>query len=292
MKKRLALVLASAMFLLSACGGGSTSTATTEAPGKSQAPQETTAPAAGTKETAAPAAGEVIRIGCPQPLTGTNALVGDTTVKAAQLAVKQINASGGLLGRQVELVVYDDQASPEEAVKIATKLIEVDKVDMVCGSLISSCVLASGQFFEEAKIPCIGTGLSSTWMQQGWDYVFRACPNAGMGMPALAGYMKNLGITKIAIFQGQDDSSASGAEDMRNACREGIRTIPGRLPRFSTQSPRPCLPPPFPPPRRLLQSSSGSSAMKVWCSTRRPCPWIISRWQERQETATASCSPM
>ena len=79
MKKRLALVLASAMFLLSACGGGSTSTATTEAPGKSQAPQETTAPAAGTKETAAPAAGEVIRIGCPQPLTGTNALVGDTT---------------------------------------------------------------------------------------------------------------------------------------------------------------------------------------------------------------------
>lgn len=226
MKKRLALVLASAMFLLSACGGGSTSTATTEAPGKSQAPQETTAPAAGTKETAAPAAGDVIRIGCPQPLTGTNALVGDTTVKAAQLAVKQINASGGLLGRQVELVVYDDQASPEEAVKIATKLIEVDKVDVVCGSLISSCVLASGQFFEEAKIPCIGTGLSSTWMQQGWDYVFRACPNAGMGMPALAGYMKNLGITKIAIFQGQDDSSASGAEDMRNACREaGIEVL-------------------------------------------------------------------
>lgn len=140
--------------------------------------------------------------------------------------MKQINEQGGLLGRQVELVVYDDQASPEEAVKIATKLIEVDKVDVVCGSLISSCVLASGQFFEEAKIPCIGTGLSSTWMKQGWEYVFRACPNAGMGMPALAEYMKNLGIDRIAIFQGQDDSSASGAEDMRNACKDaGIEVL-------------------------------------------------------------------
>lgn len=229
MRKGFAIALASAMMLLSACGGSGGATAAapqdtqakTESAAGSEAPQDTGAP----NDTAA-AGGDVIKIGCPQPLTGTNALVGDTTVKAAQLAVKQINAEGGLLGRPVELIVYDDQASPEEAVKIATKLIEMDKVDLVCGSLISSCVLASGQFFEEAKIPCIGTGLSSTWMKQGWEYVFRACPNAGMGMPALADYMKNLGITKIAIFQGQDDSSASGAEDMRNACKDaGIEVL-------------------------------------------------------------------
>ena len=228
MRRGFALAMASAMVLLTACGGsqgasGSAAPADTQA---TQAPEAGKDTGAAADTTAAAASGDVIKIGCPQPLTGTNALVGDTTVKAAQLAVKQINEQGGLLGRQVELVVYDDQASPEEAVKIATKLIEVDKVDVVCGSLISSCVLASGQFFEEAKIPCIGTGLSSTWMKQGWEYVFRACPNAGMGMPALAEYMKNLGITKIAIFQGQDDSSASGAEDMRNACKDaGIEVL-------------------------------------------------------------------
>lgn len=228
MRRGFALALASAMVLLTACGGsqgasGSAAPADTQA---TQAPEVGKDSAAAADTTAAAASGDVIKIGCPQPLTGTNALVGDTTVKAAQLAVKQINEQGGLLGRQVELVVYDDQASPEEAVKIATKLIEVDKVDVVCGSLISSCVLASGQFFEEAKIPCIGTGLSSTWMKQGWEYVFRACPNAGMGMPALAEYMKNLGIDRIAIFQGQDDSSASGAEDMRNACKDaGIEVL-------------------------------------------------------------------
>lgn len=225
-KKGLALTLVSTMVFLAGCSGGASGGTTTAAP---EASKETAAAANDStqapKESAA-ASGEVIKIGCPQPLTGTNALVGDTTVKAAQLAVKQINEAGGILGRQVELVVYDDQASPEEAVKIATKLIEVDKVDIVCGSLISSCVLASGQFFEEAKIPMIGTGLSSTWMKQGWEYVFRACPNAGMGMPALATYMKGLGIAKIAIFQGQDDSSAAGAEDMRNACKEaGIEVL-------------------------------------------------------------------
>ena len=144
MRRGFALALASAMVLLTACGGsqgasGSAAPADTQA---TQAPEAGKDSAAAADTTAAAASGDVIKIGCPQPLTGTNALVGDTTVKAAQLAVKQINEQGGLLGRQVELVVYDDQASPEEAVKIATKLIEVDKVDVVCGSLIS-CVLAS-----------------------------------------------------------------------------------------------------------------------------------------------------
>ena len=138
MRRGFALALASAMVLLTACGG-SQGASGSAAPADTQATQ---APEAGKDSAAAAdtaaASGDVIKIGCPQPLTGTNALVGDTTVKAAQLAVKQINEQGGLLGRQVELVVYDDQASPEEAVKIATKLIEVDKVDVVCGSLISS----------------------------------------------------------------------------------------------------------------------------------------------------------
>ena len=127
MRRGFALAMASAMVLLTACGG-SQGASGSAAPADTQAGKDTGAAA---DTTAAAASGDVIKIGCPQPLTGTNALVGDTTVKAAQLAVKQINEQGGLLGRQVELVVYDDQASPEEAVKIATKLIEVDKVDVV-----------------------------------------------------------------------------------------------------------------------------------------------------------------
>lgn len=224
MKKGFALGLAATMFLLSACSGQGTASGD-QSSAAEDAAAEVSEEAGASGESGA-SGGDVIKIGCPQPLTGTNALVGDSAVKGAQLAAKEINEAGGILGKQVEVIVYDDQASPEEAVKIATKLIEVDQVDVVVGSLISSCVLSSGQYFDEVQIPCIGTGLSSTWMEQGWEYVFRACPNSGMGMPALAEYMKSMGITKIAIFQGQDESSASGANDMRAACEDaGIEVL-------------------------------------------------------------------
>lgn len=168
--------------------------------------------------------GEIV-VGCPQPLTGTNALVGDACVKGVQLAAKQINENGGLLGKQLRVVVYDDQASPEEAVKLATKLIEVDKVDIICGSLISSCMLSAGNFYEEAQIPTVGSGIGTTWMEQDWQYVFRACPNSGMAMPALAEYMKGLGIDTVGIFHGQDDSSLSSAEAFMAACEASGITV-------------------------------------------------------------------
>ncbi|MGI6162096.1 MAG: ABC transporter substrate-binding protein [Christensenellales bacterium] len=207
------------MMFMTACG--STQTPTGDASPGTAPDTKTTAPA----NTDDDEGGKLI-VGCPQPLTGTNAMVGDAALKGAQLAVKQINDAGGILGKQLELVVYDDQASPEEAVKIATKMIEVDKVDWICGSLISSCMLAAGQYYEEAGIITFGTGLSSTWMEKDWSYVFRACPNSGFAMPILAQYMKDMGIQKISIFQGQDDSSASGADDMRAACKEiGIEVL-------------------------------------------------------------------
>lgn len=166
-----------------------------------------------------------IVVGCPQPLTGTNALVGDACVKGVELAIKQINENGGLLGRQLRVVIYDDQASPEEAVKLATKMIEVDKVDIICGSLISSCMLSAGNYYEEAQIPTVGSGIGVTWMAKGWQYVFRACPNSGMAMPALAEYMKNLGINSVGIFHGQDDSSLSSAEAFVAACQNQEITV-------------------------------------------------------------------
>ncbi len=104
---------------------------------------------------AALAADEYV-IGCPQPLTGTNAQPGECALNAVKLAVKQINEAGGILGKQIRLVSYDDQGSPEEAVKVATKLVQVDKVQGVIGSCISSCVLSSSAIFNDAKVPVFG----------------------------------------------------------------------------------------------------------------------------------------
>lgn len=164
-------------------------------------------------------AGEYI-VGCPQPLTGTNAQPGECALNAVKLAAKQINEDGGLLGKQIKVVSYDDQGSPEEAVKVATKLVQVDQSDAIIGSCISSCVLSSGQIFNEAKIPVFGTGTSPTWMEQGWECVFRACQNNDFALPIVVNKLQELGIKKVAIFAGQDDASVAGVKTMTELCQE------------------------------------------------------------------------
>ena len=69
-----------------------------------------------------------VKIGFNVPLTGFAAADGKSALNGAKLAVKQANQSGGINGKMIELVVYDDQASPKQAVPISNKLIEKDKV--------------------------------------------------------------------------------------------------------------------------------------------------------------------
>ena len=75
------------------------------------------------------AEGDPIRIGYFGPLTGGTAQAGQAALNGCQIAVDEINANGGVLGRQLEMVAYDDKSSPEEALKSATKLVQVDKVE-------------------------------------------------------------------------------------------------------------------------------------------------------------------
>src|SRR5437764_9939451 len=73
------------------------------------------------------AAGEPLRLGVLTPLTGAGAADGPRMLAAMQAVAKEINASGGVLGRQIDFVVEDDQTNPDAAVKAAGKLIDVDR---------------------------------------------------------------------------------------------------------------------------------------------------------------------
>lgn len=205
MKKALAIVMSLCMASSLVACGGNTNTAGTSAAGTTAATE------AGNTEPAADEGGEYV-IGSSQPLTGTNAQPGECAYNAVKLAAKQFNEAGGILGKQVRIVSYDDQGSPEEAVKVASKLVEADKVDAVIGSCISSCVLSSGEIFNKAQIPTFGTGTSPTWMQQGWEYIFRACQNNDFALPLVINKLKEIGVTKVAIFAGQDDAAVAGVK--------------------------------------------------------------------------------
>lgn len=164
------------------------------------------------------AGGSPIKIGYFGPLTGGSAQLGQAALNGAQLAVDQINEKGGVLGRRLEIISYDDKSSPEEAVKAATKLVQVDKVNAIFGSLHSANVQAAAPVVEESQTLLVSGGTSPTWLQQGYTYLFRSIANANAASKQLAQYVSDEGLKKIATFTSNDEYGTSGADSFKAAC--------------------------------------------------------------------------
>jgi branched-chain amino acid transport system substrate-binding protein len=118
-------------------------------------------------------AAEPIKLGVNAPLTGFAASDGESALNGAKLAVSQINEAGGINGRPLELVVYDDQASPKESVAIATKLIEKDKVPVGISCSYSGATRAAAGVFQAAKVPYISAYAIHPDITRAGEYVFR-----------------------------------------------------------------------------------------------------------------------
>ena len=116
---------------------------------------------------------DTIKIGFNTPLTGFAASDGKSCSEGAKLAVDQINAEGGVLGRQLELVIYDDQAKPAQAIPIANKLIGKDKVVMGISGSYSGATRSAAGVFQENKIPYISAYAIHPDITRAGDYVFR-----------------------------------------------------------------------------------------------------------------------
>ena len=136
MKRLLTFLLAAAMvFSLTACGGGSGGDASGSASSSDTG--------GGSASTDSAASTDPIKVGWYGPLSGSAASVGTSGETAVKLAVSQINAAGGILGRPIELVEYDDQGNTEVSVRNVTRLIEQDHVVGIVGSHLSAAVLAT-----------------------------------------------------------------------------------------------------------------------------------------------------
>src|SRR5206468_1011659 len=119
-------------------------------------------PAAGaTTGTTGAATGEPIKIGLLFNVTGALSSIDDPSLKGAQLAVKQINASGGINGRPLEPVVYDGKTDVTAATNAATRLVESDKVKVIVGLTDTSYVLPIGPIFQQAGVPFLTTGATA-----------------------------------------------------------------------------------------------------------------------------------
>jgi branched-chain amino acid transport system substrate-binding protein len=105
--------------------------------------------------TAPALAQETIKIGFFAPITGPAAADGASAQHAVEMAVKEVNAAGGIKGKKVELVVYDDRLNPQEAVAIANKLIERDQVIGVVSGSYSGPTRVTAPIFAKAGIPMV-----------------------------------------------------------------------------------------------------------------------------------------
>jgi len=136
-------------------------------------------------------AADPIKIGVVTPLSGTYAPIGQQVRWGLELATKEVNAAGGIMGRQVQLLFEDEEANPAVAVQKADKLFEVQKVDFLTGTVNSGSTLAVGQTAERAG-KLIATTVSfadSITTDKCSPNVFRVNARAGQQSAALAAWV-------------------------------------------------------------------------------------------------------
>ena len=116
-----------------------------------------------------------IKIGEFLSLTGKEATFGQTLHKGTSFAVEEVNAAGGVLGRQLELLTEDNQSKPGESATIVKKFISRDKVVAIVGELTSGRTLEAAPIAQNAKIPLISPGATAPEVTSRGDYIFRVC---------------------------------------------------------------------------------------------------------------------
>ena len=147
-----------------------------------------------------------VYIGVSAPLTGDNAEYGDYFKTGALLAVKHINAAGGINGKQLEVVIEDSKADPKEAILIAQHFISDPKILAVIGDFNSSASMAAAQIYDPAGLVEISPTASHPDFTKIGPYIFRAGTTQLAEAPFIARWaMKTLGLKKIASIYVKND---------------------------------------------------------------------------------------
>ena len=158
-------------------------------------------PAVGAGAKADAHAGEIV-FGEVSSLTGQEATFGTSTHNGILLAVKEINDAGGIDGKKIRVITYDDQGKPTEAAAATTRLIVQDKVHLVIGEVASSRSLAMAPIAQANKVPMISPSSTNPRVTEGKDYVFRICfvdPFQGTVMAKFA--RETLKVEKVAVLR-------------------------------------------------------------------------------------------
>ena len=156
-----------------------------------------------------------IKIGALFSVTGPPSFLGEPERNTAQMVVDELNKSGGIKGRKIELIVYDTQGDATKAVQAATRLIKDDKVAAIIGPSTTGDTMAVIPLVEKAQIPMIScaAGIKITDPVKKW--VFKTAQNDSLAVARIYEHLKKLKVSKVAILTVSDSFGASGREQLK-----------------------------------------------------------------------------
>src|ERR1700735_1568425 len=178
-------------------------------------------------------AADPIRVGMTMALTGGVAPIGKQVLAALQIWRDDVNAKGGLLGRPVELVFYDDQSNPQNVPGLYTKLIDVDKVDLLIGPYATNMVAPAIPVLMQYKKTSIGILANAANSKFHYDQYFSLLPTGPEPQKAFAeGFFQLAAAQKprpktVAIIAADAEFAQNAADGARQTIKEmgGFETV-------------------------------------------------------------------
>lgn len=178
------------------------------------------------------AAADPIKIGVAGPFTGGSSSMGVSMRDGVRLAAEEINKSGGVLGRKLQLIERDDEAKNERGVQIAQELISKEKVTAAVGYINTGVALASQRFFQEAKIPVMnnvatGSIVTKQFPDQPENYIFRNSAHDSIQAPMIVEEaITRRGFKKVAILADSTNYGQLGRADLEKALEsKGMKAV-------------------------------------------------------------------
>lgn len=160
---------------------------------------------------AAPArAADPIKIGSVLSVTGPASFLGDPELKTLQLYVEEINKTGGLLGRPLQLIHYDDGGDASKANAFGKRLVEDDNVDFIVGGSTTGSTMAMVPLIEKAGVPFMSLAGAVVVVEPVKKWVFKASTTDRIAAERVLTDMKAKGLTKIALLSDTSGFGQSG----------------------------------------------------------------------------------
>ncbi len=167
------------------------------------------------------------RIGVITALTGQTAAFGQAHKNGYTIALNELNAKGGVLGKPIELVYYDDQSRADQAVQGVSKLVDQDHVPLILGSYSSENTRAIVPAVTQKQVPLLmPTATADNVLESGSPWVFRVCEGSGAYARSTMDFLKNNGDPKtIAIVYENTNFGQSNAQAMREKAKNSGLTV-------------------------------------------------------------------